>query len=142
AACAGTRTGTDAAPGRSDALLDLWRGLDAGFAVVAAREVDACSEPFGSLFADLGVRGLACAATAELAPASVVAAAGMRPFVSGPHLASAEGVVLDLDAPRDFGRYDPAFVRWVVANGIPEANAVTRSVYDRRLRRLARVYWL
>jgi hypothetical protein len=120
----------------------MWRGLDAGFSFVAEREVEACSEAYGTWFAGFGVRGLACAATAFRAPAAVVAAAGVPPFVRGPHLASDEGFVLDLDAPRAFGHYDPAFVRWLVAHGVPEANALTQPVYDRRLQRLARVYWL
>lgn len=149
AACGASRSSSGSNPrgGGEAALLDVWLGLDAGFADIAGRESEVCDVVFGTWFADFGVRGLACAAAAARPPDALVAEAGVAPFTSGPHAATATAVQFDLTDERDFGRYDPAFVRWVVANGIPDAEdaavrALTQPVYDRRLRRLVRLYWL
>jgi len=136
----GTATGTPAAGG---ALLDLWPGLDDG--VASAGQGEVCVQPFGTYFADFGIRGLACAAGQAASPASVVARAPVAPFVSGPHLATDRAVRLDLNAENAFGHYDPAFVRWLTAAAIPEgqtARVLAQPIYDRHLARLARIYWL
>ena len=148
AGCSGGEATT--APPASDespALLDVWASLDDAFAGVAGREQEVCDTAFATWVADFGVRGLACAAAQVITPASLIERAGFAPFESGPHTASAEQVWLDLGAARAFGRYDPVFVRWLIENGIPDSdNAVARTliqpVYDRRVRRLARIYWL
>ena len=146
AGCAGGSPSEPRPEPRGDKLLDVWAGLEAGDAQSAGRAPDVCGEPFGTWFTDFGARGLACAAAQVAAPADVVARAGVRPFQSGPHLATAEAVAFDLDAPRDFGRYNPAFVRWVLRHGVPgedtAALKVAGPIYERRLSRLARVYWL
>lgn len=110
------------------------------------RVSDACDVSFGTYFASFGVRGLACAANTVEPLGAVVAAAPMPVFVSGPHAPGPDGLGLDLGS-RAFGHYDPAFVRWAVATAIPgEGNpalrVATQPVYDQKLRRLARVYWL
>jgi hypothetical protein len=145
--CGGGRAATDAPPELELALLDVWVGLDEAFAGLAGRAEEACDASFGTWFEDFGVRGLACAAAHVVAPTNFVARAPVAPFRSGPHTAIADRVRLDLSAPRDFGRYDPAFVTWVATNAIPgpknaEVRALTQPVYDRRVRRLARTYWL
>ena len=139
AACGGARSTADedALP----ALLDVWAGFEAAYDTLTRQHIP-CDEAWGTWFEEWGVRGVACVAAYVAAPTEVIARAGVAPFVSGPHVATAEGFDLDLGAARAFGHYDPAFVRWVVENGAPEANAVTRPVYDRYLRRLARIYWL
>lgn len=127
------------------ALLAVWTGLDDAFAGLAGRAQEACDASFATWFEDFGVRGLACAAAEVVAPTSFVARAPVVPFRSGPHIVTADRVQLDLNV-HDFGQYDPAFVTWLVEHGIPAADsparALTQPVYDRRVRRLARIYWL
>ncbi len=156
--CGGGRTVTeapppndappDASPSHGEAaLLDVRAGLDDAFAGVARRETEVCDPAFSTWFADFGVRGLACVAAQIVTPTNLIERAGIVPFLDGPHTATAQQVRLALAAPRAFGHYDPAFVAWLIENGIPGADnaavlALTQPVYDRRLRRLARIYWL
>lgn len=147
--CGGGRATTEESPeseGAEATLIDMWTGLGDAFAGLAGREQEACDESFGTWFADFGVRGLACAAAQVVDPTSFVARAPVAPFQSGPHTATADLVRLDLNAPRAFGHYDPAFVTWLVEHGVPAAGSpartLTQPVYDRRVRRLARIYWL
>lgn len=137
AGCAGSR------PAGDGALLDVWAGLDAAASSVDGRVPEVCGETYGTWFADFGVRGLACLATEVVPAAALAARPPVAPFVRGPHVV-ADGR-LDLTAPRDFGAYDPAFVRWLAGAAIPRSEtavALTRPVYERRVARLARVYWL
>ena len=141
AGCAASRV----APG-GDGLLPLWMAW-LSHDSVGDSGPDACDALFGTYFAGFGVRGLACGTNAAIPLGPVVAAASMPVFVSGPHAPGPAGLGLDLASVRTFGHYDPAFVRWAVANGIPgEDNAAlrmaTQPVYDGQVRRLARVYWL
>ncbi len=144
AACSGPR---EAPPDAAEAaLLDVWGGLDAASATRAGQDLP-CADAFGTWFEEFGVRGLACVASAVVAPEALVARAGVAPFRSGPHAATAETLALDLNAERGFGHYDPAFVQWVVENGVvgegnPAVRALMQPGYDRHLRRLARLYWL
>lgn len=145
AGCSGTAGGSPgfSPPAADAALADVWAGLDEGRRQADA--ADACERPYGTYFADFGVRGLACAAAQVVPATALVGRAPVAPFRSGPHAVSGQAVRLDLDAENTFGRYDPAFVRWLVEAGIPDGRAartLARPVYDRHLRRLARVYWL
>ncbi len=138
AGCAGSRPA-------GDVLLDVWSGLDHAVASVDGRAPDLCGEPYGTWFVDFGVRGIACAAGQVVPAPALVARAPAAPFRHGPHLVSRSNVRLELDAPRDFGHYDPAFVRWLAGAAVPRSSAavaLTRPVYERRVARLARVYWL
>ncbi len=144
AGCAASRV----APG-GDSLLPVWTAWQSFDRVEGSDGFggpDACHAAFGTYFTGFGVRGLACATT-DLQPlGAVVAAAPMPVFVGGPHAPGPAGLGLDLGS-RTFGHYNPAFVRWAVATAIPgEGNpalrAVTQPVYDQKLVRLARVYWL
>ena len=130
---------------RAPSLLDVWSGLDEAFAGLAGREQEACYTSLATWFADFGSRGLACAAVQVIAPTALVARAPVAPFLRGPHTARADVVRFDLNAPRDFGHYAPAFVRWFMENAIPDGEvtqSLTQPIYDRRVRRLARIYWL
>ncbi|WP_420454037.1 hypothetical protein [Rubrivirga sp.] len=154
AGCSGTSSTPTAPPddAAERAARQVWLGLDdaaAGFdtrgEASEADPVQTCDGPFGTWFTDFGVRGLACLAAQVAAPASLVALAPAPPFESGPHRAAGEAVDLDLSAPRAFGHYDPAFVRWAWATAVPEGAAVramVAPVYRRRVARLARTYWL
>lgn len=141
AGCAASRV----APG-GDGLLPLWTSWQAGDPVSGSGP-DACDAAFGTYFAGFGVRGLACGTNAAIPLAAIIATAPMPVFASGPHAPGPAGLGLDLDSERAFGHYAPAFVRWAVESAIPgEGNpalrAATQPVYDQRLQRLARVYWL
>ena len=130
-------------PGAAD-LADVWAGLDEAAAGLAGRGPDVCAGPFGTWFPEWGARGLACVAAQVVDPASFLGRAPVAPFESGPHQATEAAVRLDLTS-RSFGHYDPAFVRWLVEAGVPDGAAtrqLAKPIYDRRLARLARVYWL
>lgn len=141
-----------ASAGGETAFRDIWMGLDGVDDSMteqgdrlAVDPIETCSGPFETWFHDFGVRGLACMAAQVVDPAALVAAAPVMPFASGPHVATSRGVSLNLTDPREFGAYDPAFVRWVAAVGIPEgraARALVQPIYDRHVVRLARIYWL
>jgi hypothetical protein len=69
--------------------------------------------------------------------------AGVKPFLSGPHADTG----LDLGHRRNFGHYNPMFVRWMTRNFIPGAQdndfrAATQAAYDKHLMALARGFWL
>ena len=142
AACAGPAPASP--PEATDALVDVWAAVPVGMARLAGADVPAvCDEPFGTWFADFGVRGLACAADQKVPLAEAAGRAPSPIWTTGPHRPGGSG--LDLTAPRAFGHYDPAFVEWAVANAVPTspaAVALARPVYDAHVRRLARVYWL
>ena len=149
AGCAGASAGSGPA---SLSYFMTWAGYPTAFESVADDAPARCGDAFGTWFADWGVRGIACVAAHAAAradnaapdPAVLLADAPMAPFQSGPHaLGTAEG--LALDAPRAFGRYDPAFVRWLADAAIPADDvtvALTATTYDRFFRRTARIYWL
>ena len=61
-------------------------------------------------------------------------------WLKGPHARWREGA-LALHDPHDFGRYNPAFVRWLVDNAIAPVTPATTSAYDKYIRKLARTYF-
>ena len=91
---------------------------------------------------DGGIRNFYCHALSTIAYDAVVKLSGVAPFVRGPHTSR-----LSLNDPRDFGRYNPKFVRFLVDNAVPAANDAklreeTQSLYDSYVRQLARVYYV
>ncbi|MEO0556823.1 MAG: hypothetical protein AAF170_01435 [Bacteroidota bacterium] len=143
AACSGS---PPEAPAPADALLDLWAAIPVGMDALTENDVpETCDVSFKTWFEDFGVRGLACATNQGLSLREAPQRAPMRVWTSGPHQLDANGLALDLTAERAFGQYNPAFVEWAVANGLPRtegAQRIAQPVYDRYVRRLARVYWL
>ena len=90
-----------------------------------------------------GMRNLACYLVSVIKYQDLVSWAGMAPFKSGPHTATA----LDLHNPYDFGRYNPEFIRWMADNLIPAEKDesfrwVTQPVYNKLFRDTARAYYL
>jgi hypothetical protein len=86
-----------------------------------------------------GLRNFFCRALTVFSWNAFLGLAPTAPFRSGPHPAGR----LDLHAARDFGRYDPAFVRWAVARLAPGIDdgafrAETQGIYDAHIRPLAR----
>ena len=92
---------------------------------------------------DRGLRGLYAKAQFALNLAQLQKLSGHKIFGAGPH---ANGK-LDLKSPDDFGRYNPAFLKWAATHGIPgRTDAKLRKelqpVYDKFLRRTARGFFV
>jgi hypothetical protein len=90
-----------------------------------------------------GMRNFFCRALTVYSWKAFVAAAPVAPFRKGPH----KGTRLNFKAERDFGRYDPRFVKWAVDTLVPAATdpalrARTQDIYNEQVRELARVYFL
>ncbi len=90
-----------------------------------------------------GIQSFWCHRPKSVEVAAVRALSGLpRIFASGPH----RGDELVLDAPNDFGRYDPAFVRWLVDHAGPSpkdsaARRGTQAAYDAHMKPLATIFW-
>ncbi len=143
AACSGPPSAEDLTPD----LLDVWVGLGDAGTPIASVQGTPCDSDFGTWFPDFGVRGLACVAAQVVHPRTLLGRAGGQVFESGPHTANRESFQLDLSSERDFGRYNRAFVAWMIDNGIvgegrPALRALTQPIYDGHLRQLARIYLL
>lgn len=92
-------------------------------------------------FPDGGLRNFACHVGEQGRLDELADAAGMPVFRAGPH----EGGFLDLDNDRDFGRYNPDFVRWLSEAALPAADDEafrrrTQPIWDRFVAPLARVH--
>ncbi len=92
---------------------------------------------------DGGMRNIFCRALKVMSWRAFLASAPTSPWLKGPH----KGTTLNFQAERDFGRYNPAFVRWATTALIPaatnpELRAQTQPIYDRQFKRLARLYFL
>jgi len=90
-----------------------------------------------------GMLATFCAIRSVLGLESLEELSGQKVFVGGPHGAG----VLRLQAPRDFGRYNPAFVRWLSERILPGPDdkdfvARTQSLYDEFARYLVRSFYL
>jgi hypothetical protein len=89
-----------------------------------------------------GMRNFFCRTLTFFSWKTFLKLAPVAPFRAGPH----KGGKLNLKSERDFGRYDPRFVRWAVDTLVPGANdaelrAATQSAYDTQIRALARTYY-
>lgn len=94
--------------------------------------------PVPSWLPERGLRGLY--ADYGITPAFLEAVTGAPPFLSGPH-----GAEMDFRNARDFGRYNPAFVRRLIAlaetlSGNSTARALARDFYAGRLAGMAGAY--
>jgi hypothetical protein len=92
--------------------------------------------------ADGGMRNFFCRALTVFSWKTFLSLAPMAPFTSGPH---GKGK-LDLNAEREFGHYNPAFVRWATTALVPAATnpplrEQTQGTYDAQVRSLARIYY-
>jgi hypothetical protein len=89
-----------------------------------------------------GIQNFWCHRPEDLELASIRALAGVDIFAAGPH--KKDG--LSLAVPHDFGRYNPAFVRWLVDRAAPAgrdtaARRATQAAYEANLRPLAEILW-
>jgi hypothetical protein len=128
---------TPAAPKASaNSIQELWRSMyEASF-------VDGepgCNFDYGPQ----GMRNVYCYVVSKFQYRQLVKMAPVPLFSSGPHTTEK----LTLDAPYDFGRYNPEFVKWMEQNLIPDMadenfRWVIEPVYNRLFRDTARVYYL
>lgn len=93
-------------------------------------------------FPNGGIQNFWCHRPDHLTVASVHALAGVDIFTKGPHAND----TLTLDAANDFGRYNPAFVRWLVDHAGPSerdsvARKATQAAYDATMKPLAEIFW-
>ncbi|WP_224248963.1 hypothetical protein [Hyalangium gracile] len=89
-----------------------------------------------------GMRNFFCRALSVISWKTFLSLAPVKPFRSGPH----QNGKLNLQSSKDFGRYDPAFVKWATTALVPAATdealrQETQAVYDRSARTLARTYY-
>jgi hypothetical protein len=83
-----------------------------------------------------GMRNFFCRALTVFSWKKFLSLAPVAPFLSGPH----QHGKLKLDAKKEFGRYNPEFVRWATGALIPDGEF--QGVYDGQMRELARVYFM
>ncbi len=96
-----------------------------------------CEDVF-DYYPDGGMRIFYCHLKTFIDYGTVLRLAGVKAFRSGPHTDGG----LELGARFDFGRYNPAFVKWLIANAVPAAEdasfrKATQAVFDRYVARLA-----
>lgn len=125
------------APERATTIAGAWRAL--GHAQGHACAEDDLIFDYG---ADGGMRNFFCRALTVFSWKTFLALAPTTPFRAGPHKQGK----LKLLSERDFGRYDPRFVKWAVDTLVPGATdaalrAETQAVYDAQVRTLARTWW-
>ncbi|MDG5816816.1 hypothetical protein QA601_17095 [Chitinispirillales bacterium ANBcel5] len=89
-----------------------------------------------------GMRSFFCRVLTVFSWQTFIDLAPVNPFHSGPHQ---EGQ-LNLNSDYQFGYYDRRFVRWAVDNLIPGSSdnklrTLTRGIYNKNIRSLARTYW-
>ncbi|HEX8697275.1 MAG TPA: hypothetical protein VF815_00425 [Myxococcaceae bacterium] len=125
-----------AEPARAKTLDEAWR-------LLPQMEGNRCGEDLVFDYQDAGgMRNFFCRGLSVISWKTFLSLAPVKPFRSGPH----KGGKLDLQNAKDFGRYDPAFVKWAVKALVPGAEDAklrqeTQPVYDRSVRTLARTYY-
>ena len=131
-----TTTTTTTTTTESGSIIAAWRGMP--------EEGSACGDDLNFDYGlDGGMRNIFCRALTVVSWKAFLATSPVSPWLKGPH----QGTKLNFQAERDFGRYNPAFVRWATTALIPAATDPalrdqTRPVYDRQFKRQARLYFL
>ena len=120
-------------------IIALWRT----FPQLAKDTPDVAYRALHTWLPDRGLRGLYAKAQFALNLAQLQKLSGQKIFGSGPH----QNGKLNLKSVNDFGHYNPAFIKWITANGIPgQTNPKLRRelqpVYDKYLRRIARGFFV
>jgi hypothetical protein len=89
-----------------------------------------------------GIQNFWCHRPEDLDIGVIRKLAGVDIFAAGPHKDDS----LALGVPHDFGRYNPAFVRWLIDKVSPAgrdtaARRATQASYEANLRPLAEIFW-
>ena len=120
-------------------IVELWRALPHLAKTTPAQAY----KKLNTWLPELGLRGLYAKAQFALNLAQLEKVSGHKIFLAGPHK---EGQ-LNLDVRSDFGHYNPKFLQWAAANGIPglkdaKLRTELQPVYDKYLRRTARGFFV
>ena len=119
-------------------IVELWRVLPNLAKTTPAQAY----KKLNTWLPELGLRGLYAKAQFALNLAQLEKVSGHKIFLAGPHK---EGQ-LNLDVRSDFGHYNPKFLQWAAANGIPglkdaKQRKELQPVYDKFLRSRARSFY-
>ena len=119
-------------------IVELWRALPNLAKTTPAQAY----KKLNTWLPELGLRGLYAKAQFALNLAQLEKVSGHKIFLAGPHK---EGQ-LNLDVRSDFGHYNPKFLQWAAANGIPglkdaKLRRELQPVYEKFLRSRARSFF-
>ena len=120
-------------------IVALWRALPQ----LARDTPQKAYQDLGTWLPNRGLRGLYAKAQFAMNLAQLQKLSGHRIFGVGPH----QNGKLNLKSANEFGHYNPAFIKWVTANGIPggknpKLRMELQPVYDKYLRRTARGFFV
>ena len=120
-------------------IVALWRALPQ----LARDTPQKAYQDLGTWLPNRGLRGLYAKAQFAMNLAQLQKLSGHRIFGVGPH----QNGKLNLKSANEFGHYNPAFIKWVTANGIPggknpKLRMELQPVYDKHLRRTARGFFV
>ena len=120
-------------------IVALWRALPQ----LARDTPQKAYQDLGAWLPNRGLRGLYAKAQFAMNLAQLQKLSGHRIFGVGPH----QNGKLNLKSANEFGHYNPAFIKWVTANGIPggknpKLRMELQPVYDKHLRRTARGFFV
>ena len=120
-------------------IVALWRALPQ----LARDTPRKAYQDLGTWLPNRGLRGLYAKAQFAMNLAQLQKLSGHRIFGVGPH----QNGKLNLKSANEFGHYNPAFIKWVTANGIPggknpKLRMELQPVYDKHLRRTARGFFV
>ncbi|MDP7011964.1 MAG: hypothetical protein QF685_11355 [Verrucomicrobiota bacterium] len=120
-------------------ILALWRALPQ----LAKDTPQKAYQDLGTWLPNRGLRGLYAKAQFALNIAQLQKLSGHKIFGVGPH----QNGKLHLTSANEFGHYNPAFIKWVTANGIPggknpKLRMELQPVYDKYLRCTARGFFV
>jgi hypothetical protein len=113
----------------------LWQSLPGSQAASGCADYD--------YFPEGGMRNFYCHLLGLVSPEQFEQLVGVPVFSGGPH----HGATLDLENRRSFGRYNPAFVRWLRQSLVPAltssaVRALGRGAYARAVAPLARIEYV
>ena len=119
-------------------IVELWRTLPK----LAKTTPDKAYNKLNTWLPDLGLRGLYAKAQFALNLSQLEKVSGHKIYLTGPHK---EGE-LNLNVRSDFGHYNPKFLQWAAANGIPglkdpKLRRELQPVYEKFLRSRARSFY-
>lgn len=119
-------------------LKQVWSRLD----TVYANPKKSCKQELTWL-SNEGLRGFYCRVKSQLSYKDLQSHLDFSIFVKGPH----SKVALNLNDRYDFGHYNKKFVQWLANHAIlgvdnPKLRKQLQPLFDRYLRRQARVYFL
>ena len=119
-------------------IIELWRALPK----LAKTTPDKAYNKLNTWLPELGLRGLYAKAQFALNLSQLEKISGHKIYLAGPHK---EGQ-LNLNARSDFGHYNPKFLEWAAANGIPglkdtKLRKELQPVYEKFLQSRARSFY-